>query len=768
MKMDINEFYNLVNSAASVLDIEHALEIFEKAHPHKIKWIPVGERENNVGTIGAAADPGRSIVERVTNGIDAVLELEYEQHHHLPDCRSPREAAVAWLNIPPQGLSELSQASRQKIADKIIVTIQEGDSRSSRIVTIRDEGIGLTPEQMPKTILSLNQSNKLQKYYLAGMYGQGGSSTFARCKYTIITSRSEANPRMGFTIVRYLDLPAEIYKSGHYVYLTFDDSVLQLERPIEEFPKGTEVKHYGYDLSNYSSMVGPNSVYGLLNSVLFDPVLPIWLDNRVHKSRHVIKGSRNALNGAVDEGDENRKGPELSHAVKMFYPNLGDWGRIGIEYWVLQKPDKKNPTPIRAFVNSQKPVILTLNGQSHAEFSKILVSKKAELPYLTPRLIGHIDCNNLSPLAKRELFVSNRENARICVVSDLIQQEFVKALKSDDELIRLNNEARSENLNEKDENALQQMRKEVANILHVQGIDSTLAIGGVKSGGKDKNESPIYQIPHKRTLKPIEIHDPPTYIKIMWKVGEDIPLYPGQRIYIRIETDANSTYHDANDPQKSKLNIINSPGVITACGSTSLNNGRMRIIYESNPKAEIGTKSQIRVELTRPGLSMLVAEHPIIIVPKPPVTNTKNQISLPPFDIIAIDPDNPMWNVLNWPEDSDKIASEAILNDGILNIYYSTAFQKYAEKRNKFESRDPALAASFTNRYEIWLIIHSLLLDRDKQTQDQIVSFDDNTTVENSEILDDYERRERCRLATISTIIAEREVLSSIPPTSDE
>ena len=32
---------------------------------------------------------------------------------------------------------------------------------------------------MKDTILSLNESNKIQKHYLAGTYGQGGSSTFA-------------------------------------------------------------------------------------------------------------------------------------------------------------------------------------------------------------------------------------------------------------------------------------------------------------------------------------------------------------------------------------------------------------------------------------------------------------------------------------------------------------------------------------------------------------------------------------------------------------
>jgi hypothetical protein len=73
---------------------------------------------------------------------------------------------------------------------------------------------------------------------------------------------------------------------------------------INEFPQGTEVRHFGYDLNNFGSPLGPNSLYGSMNTNLFDPVMPVWFDNRVHNYRRVIKGSRNALCGAVDDGDE--------------------------------------------------------------------------------------------------------------------------------------------------------------------------------------------------------------------------------------------------------------------------------------------------------------------------------------------------------------------------------------------------------------------------------------------------------------------------------
>jgi len=756
--MQINELFTILQTAISVSEIERALDTFENTYGQLIQWVPVGDRENNVGTIEGSADPGRSIVERITNGIDAILEKEHEKHNGIPDCRTPREAAFSWMEVPLQGLSELTPTQRRGLSQQIVVKIQAGDGKEARIIEIRDEGIGLTPENMRSTILSLNESNKIHKHYVAGMYGQGGSSTFARSKYTLIASRYGSDPRVGFTIVRFEDLDPDTFKSGHYVYLTFKGSVLQTEQNLENFKTGTQVKHFGYDLSNYPSPLGPNSVYGLLNSILFDPILPIWLDNQVHNYRRVIKGSRNALNGAVDDGDENRRGPELAHSMKMFYVSLGDWGTIGIEYWVLVKPEKENRNPIKAFVNPNKPIILTLNGQSHAEYSKLLISKNAELPYLMQRFIGHIDCNKLTPQGKRALFVSNREDARSGVLSDLIQQEFIKALKSDDMLDLLNNEARTENIHQRDETAVQQMRKEVASILKIQGFEPIISSGGAVVGGKDKTDLPTPKPHPRRTSKIIEPKEPPTYIRILWKEDEEIPFYPGQRRYIRIETDANSNYHDPRDSEKSKINIIPAPGLIKTCGTTPLQGGRMRIIYECASNAAIGNHDKIRVELRRSGLPILFDERPIVVFEQPPSRSPSNQVSLPPFELYPINPDDEMWDTLLWPTELTDIASSVTKENGILRIYYSTVYPKYVEKLKMFERRDEALAASFTKRYEVWLAAHSLLFEKDKLSNDLNGNNMGGLTADASDQSEKFEIKERCRIAIISTIFAEREV----------
>jgi len=754
--MTQSQFFDLLIQAATLADLEAALAQFETANP-QAGWVPFGGRENNRGTIEASADPGRSLVERLTNGIDAILEEEHKKHNGIPDCRTPKEAATAWLNVPEGGLSEMTPGQRRSIAHHIAIKLKAGDGRSSRIVEVRDAGMGLAPDEMPKTILSLNENNKIQKYYLAGAYGQGGSSTLATSKYVLIASR-HSNSRVGFTLARYQDLPAEQFKTGRYVYLVLAGPVLVVDRSLDEFPAGTLVKHFGYDLTSYPSPLGPNSVYGLLNQTLFDPVLPVWLDDHeIHGYRRVIKGSRNALNGAVDEGDSEQKGPALSHRVRMFYSSLGEFGRIGIEYWVLERPTSANKKPIAAFVNPSKPIVLTLNGQNHAEMSQSVVRKDAELTFLSQRLICHIDCNHLTPAAKRALFVSTREDARKGIVYDLIHQEIVRVLKSDDELTRYNNEAREAGTKEKDESAMQLIRTEVARLLRLQGIDVGLGIiSETAAQGQGKNK-PIGPRPLPRRPRPIELHEPPTYIKIVWGDDADIPFYPEQRRYIRIETDANSNYHNPSNPAASRINIVAPSTGLNLRGSTPLEGGRLRAIFEARTDSTIGSAGTIRIELSRTGLPTLSDERAFKVVEAPSAKQTDRRITLPPFDIRAVEsPDHQLWAELDWPDDVNLVASSAQMEEGKLVIYYSKAFPKYAEQAAAFEKRDIVLASSFTKRYEIWLVVHSFLLYRDQQEAESSTTGTQSSG--DSEIAELRERQERCRLANVASMVATREV----------
>ena len=64
-------------------------------------------------------------------------------------------------------------------------------------------------------------------------------------------------------------------------------------------------------------------------------------------------------------------------------------------------------------------------------------------------------------------------------------------------------------------------------------------------------------------------------------------FYKGQRRYIKIETNANSDYHDVTDTGKSRINFILASQLKIA-GTTPLKGGRMRVIVDCLDTAGVG------------------------------------------------------------------------------------------------------------------------------------------------------------------------------------
>ena len=115
--METRELYDALMTAKNVAELEKAVAEYATGNGAYVSEVPVGRRPNNRGAIEVAADPGRSLIERVTNAHDALLELEFERHGGKPKCLSPREAAAAWLDVPEkEGLAGLTNKQRQDLA----------------------------------------------------------------------------------------------------------------------------------------------------------------------------------------------------------------------------------------------------------------------------------------------------------------------------------------------------------------------------------------------------------------------------------------------------------------------------------------------------------------------------------------------------------------------------------------------------------------------------------------------------------------------------
>ena len=750
--MKKREFFDKLILAGSTTEAWAAVNGFRAEGEVKTEEKPLGYRPNNRGTVEVATDPGRSVIERITNAIDALLELEHSTHNGRPNCTSPRMAAQAWLGIDHSGLSATGQRQRQQLARRTIVRLEHGEGKSSRVLTVFDAGIGLHSENMASTILSLNESNKWQKHYLAGTFGQGGSSTFAFSKISLIASRRYRSDKIGFTVVFYKDLPAEKYKSGHYVFLVDAGTELpytidfQDGDPLQPF--GTLVRHFGYDLTSYPSPFGERRLYGAMNRLLFDPIVPIWFENKVDGWNRGIYGSRTRLNSGSDES-EGGNSLELDHKLPMTSLSLGELGQIGIEYWLLPIPERKNTVATAAYVDHHKPIILSVNGQNQSELTALLIRKDADLPYLRNRLICHIDCDGLSSLAKRSLFSSTREQAKEGEILGRIRQELVDLLRSDDDLKRLNREAKDKSLSDTDEEAKKRVRKEVARMLTLMGKSQIESSSSSNDGTASTNRG---RGGGYRKLEPLETREPPTFIRILHDDEKPIRFFPSQRRWLRIETDASADYLDPKNLGKSRINFIVND-CMRVVGVTSLKGGRMRIALECLKEATIGTKGSLRTELYRTGLQPLSDNADFVIVEMPKKQDKRKTNSFPEFELIKVEgPEDSNWsNISEESVDVTQHASRSTMSEGTLYIYYSAAFPKFDDEARSWATKDVHRAASFERRYEVWLAVHSLLLQEQEEMDENVGEIDDNAAEE-------FRRQERCRAAIMAAMVASQEV----------
>ena len=126
-------------------------------------------------------------------------------------------------------------------------------------------------------------------------------------------------------------------------------------------------------------------------------------------------------------------------------------------------------------------------------------------------------------------------------------------------------------------------------------------------------------------------------------------------------------------------------------------------------------------------------------------------------------PEDDDWEyICDNPDDTQvaRHASNFVMNEGKLYVYYSEAFPRFATEARRFEQQNEALAASFRARYEMWLAVHSLLMYQETQTED--------TPDLPEEAAEEMGRQERVRLAIIAAMVAAQEVKSGIADADDD
>ncbi len=270
----------------------------------RLHWYPVGGDGGNAGRIKLVSSPENPIGERIINAIEALIELERQkellQNPNAPPPSNPRDAVRRYFDLPPldllpayDGLIRGQTPARyaRDLASRIRVLMRQEAKGEDYTVVIEDEGIGQTASRMHETLLSLGSSDKPDKPYLIGMFGQGGSSAFAASNYSWLVSRrapdlpDHKDGGIGWTLVRRIMPPGRRgYVFWAYLAAHPDGSVPRLPESAADtlgFTRGTRIGHVGYKFAISNQAYG---LYTSLNHLLFNPVLPYYVVTRKDKT----------------------------------------------------------------------------------------------------------------------------------------------------------------------------------------------------------------------------------------------------------------------------------------------------------------------------------------------------------------------------------------------------------------------------------------------------------------------------------------------------
>jgi len=582
------------------------------------RWVPLGGRDNNAGSINLAVDPGQALVERVTNAMDAHIELAFELSGRPVGLASPRGAVWHLWRLEGTRLTRQSQKMARfidEMAPKSILRVLGSSARGHSTVVIEDSGIGQPPDDFPKTILSLGESNKVTKPYLIGAFGQGGSSTFAYCPYSVIISRRDVrclvnkDDSVGWTIVRKYD--DDSLKTLRYEYLVDSEGKVPRFSPLDlgnlglAFLSGMRITHLGYELGRLStrwSLVG----YRFFDNLLFDPVLPYRIEDIRWSPpfNRNLYGARNRL----DQQDDPRH-PE----GQTFEPDLSPWGGEGnvhIRYWVFHPTGSEAEEDVGGVKldsyldssNSPRTIIFTLNGQRHYTQEKRLV-REARLGALADYLLMHVDCDDLSRRLKKEIFTANRagaaageqrEDILLKAVREALDDQWLKHKM--DEIIR----RRQSQISDESSRRVTQMLDRLITVYRTDrgaGGQSSTANEGRGVGDQRKT------------------HDPPTFLHFADHHKLELPN--GDSCVVYLLTDAPDDFL-TRERRPAQLRVDAEANDIALVSLGQMREGRIPINIRVQSTAQVGRITRLRAALDLPPSTFLTDTREMRIIAPPP------------------------------------------------------------------------------------------------------------------------------------------------------
>lgn len=412
------------------------------------RWKALGGMPNNQSVVHAQqSTAAAALVEKVTNGIDAILMRKVRAQGIDPRSDKAPQSMNLAMDKFYGDLSEKSREEIRQLAEESMIVYATG-TKSRPALSFYDAGEGQLPGDFPKTFCSLIYGSDEGSYkgavpFAQGRFNMGGTGVLPFCgddrKMQLIVSRvpddmCKTPHEWGFTIFCFF--PSKSSPSWKYL-VGADGNILtagsdpiglvpklgaksgKLCLPRErKVPNGTLIKMYDYKAPK-SNICG--ELFKKLEDFLLKPALPLRLiECRADYSAKVMQNTIfNRL--AVWGKDKLEGGFEDGASIQI---KLSTGETIPAEVRVFKIVDKEDPdqdapqTGLRALIN----------GQSHAKRdTQFFKNGSVELEHIAGSMLVTLDCTELGQTSRNAIFMSNRENFR----DDLLLKEIFKKLQKE-------------------------------------------------------------------------------------------------------------------------------------------------------------------------------------------------------------------------------------------------------------------------------------------------------------------------------------------------
>lgn len=599
-------------------------------------WHKYGDRENNAGFIKAQSpDPVGALVEKITNGIDALLtRICWDKGVDPTSPQAPQSQNEAIRKFFGDKVAnfDLSDKEVREFASKTVRIIAEGTADKPALSVI-DFGEGQHPKDFPKTFLSLGESNKIKIQFAHGIYNQGGSAALKFCGngYQLILSRRAPNisngedDLWGFTLVR------EWYETGYkaewYEYCVAKGNKGKLEvpsfpyEPLKILPEneilggGSLVRLYSYALKNPNFFITGQRERELareINKRYFSMPLPIQLNEfRTQLRGWSDKNKATRIYGLWRLLKKQFDDKNVVRTVLSLKAELGVFGLRTIEIVILNDEGEQG----QSYKNQSEKIFLTVNGQAQHMESVSFLKTNCLLPDLAPYMIVHIDLSNAGYQANK-IFRTARSGVIDIPEYEEFHKRLTDSIKGDETLKELNREYKERKI----KNA-QPEDKDLSRYIGRLVKDNPFLASLLNIGD---------QVPTKKPEGPKKKYDGqyiPTIMEIAGETEKEIPYNRYARL--RIKTDAVNDYLTRG---KDRGEFKWTPSKLVQINHYSLRDGFLPVRIEPIKETKPGETDVITFELTRPNQESLRASIKVIIgefeeprvsppgVKKPPTT----------------------------------------------------------------------------------------------------------------------------------------------------